>query len=70
MLTAFLDSVERKQLERDYAAFYAQRSAREGKEEHDLLAEWKISDEEAWALLEKEETRGRRPARGRRAGQS
>ena len=62
MLTAFLDSVERKKLERDYAAYYTQRSARESDEEHDLLAEWKMSDEDAWAILEKEETRGRRKA--------
>lgn len=63
MLTAFLDSVERKKLERDYAAYYTQRSARESDEEQDLLADWKMSDEEAWAILEKEETRGRRKAR-------
>ena len=63
MLTAFLDSVERKKLERDYAAYYTQRPARESEEERDLLAEWKMSDEEAWAILEKEEIRGRRSAR-------
>ena len=63
MLTAFLDSVERKKLERDYAAYYTQRSARESEEERDLLAEWKMSDEEAWAILETEEIRGRRSAR-------
>jgi len=63
MLTAFLDSVERKKLERDYAAYYTQRSARESEEERDLLAEWKMSDEEAWAILETEKIRGRRSAR-------
>lgn len=63
MLTAFLDSVEQKKLERDYAAYYTQRSASESDEERDLLAEWKISDEEVWAILENEETRGRRSAR-------
>lgn len=63
MLTAFLDSVERKKLEREYAAYYAQRSARESDEERDLLAEWKMSDDEAWAILEKEESSGRRKAR-------
>lgn len=62
MLTAFLDSVERKKLERDYAAYYTQRPARESEEERDLLAEWKMSDEEAWAILEKEELSGRRKA--------
>ena len=51
MLTAFLDSVSRKQLERDYAAYYSQRSAREAEEERDLLADWKLSDEEAWGIL-------------------
>ena len=62
MLTAFLDSVSRKQLERDYEAYYTQRSAREAQEERDLLAEWELSDEEAWAILEKEESSGRRKA--------
>jgi metal-responsive CopG/Arc/MetJ family transcriptional regulator len=63
MLTAFLDSVERRKLEREYAAYYTQRSAPESDEERDLLAEWKMSDEEAWAILEKEELSGRRKAR-------
>jgi len=62
MLTAFLDSVSRKQLERDYAAYYSQRSAREAEEERDLLADWKLSDEEAWGILEKEEASRRRKA--------
>ena len=62
MLTAFLDSVSRKKLERDYEAYYAQRSDREAHEERDLLAEWELSDEEAWAILEKEELRGHRKA--------
>ena len=63
MLTAFLDSVSRKQMERDYAAYYTQRSAREVEEERDLLAEWKLSDAEAWAILEKETARGHGSAR-------
>jgi hypothetical protein len=62
MLTAFLDSVERKQLERDYAAYYNQRSDREAKVEHELLDEWKLSDQEAWEILEAEEAGGRRKA--------
>ena len=62
VLTAFLDSISRKQLERDYEAYYTQRSAREAQEERDLLAEWELSDENAWAILEKEEIRGRRKA--------
>ncbi len=60
MLTAFLDSIARKQLEREYEAYYSQRTAREAQEEHDLLSEWKLSDVEAWAILEKEEASGRR----------
>jgi hypothetical protein len=60
MLTAFLDSVARKQLERDYAAYYSQRSEREAKEERELLSEWKLSDQEAWEILEAEEASGRR----------
>jgi metal-responsive CopG/Arc/MetJ family transcriptional regulator len=47
MLTAFLDSVARKQLERDYAVYYGRRSAREEKEERDLLVDWQLSDADA-----------------------
>lgn len=39
MLTAFLNSVARKQLERDYTAYYTRRSAPEEKEERDLLSQ-------------------------------
>ena len=63
VLTAFLDSVSRKQLEKEYADYYSQRSARDVEEERDLLAEWKLSDAEAWSILEKEESRGRGSAR-------
>lgn len=63
MLTAFLDSVSRKQLERDYEAYYARRSAREAQEERALLTEWKLSDTQAWEILEKETSRGRGSAR-------
>ena len=62
MLTAFLDSIARKKMEREYAAYYAQRSEREAQEERDLLSEWKLSDEEAWAILEMEEASGQRKA--------
>lgn len=62
MLTAFLDSVARKQLERDYAAYYNQRSDREAKDERELLSEWQLSDQEAWEILEAEEASGRRKA--------
>ena len=62
MLTAFLDSVERKQLERDYAAYYNQRTDREAKDERELLSDWQLSDQEAWEILEAEEASGRRKA--------
>ena len=62
MLTAFLDSVSRKQMERDYAHYYARRPHREAREERDLLSEWKLSDDDAWAILEREESIGRRKA--------
>ena len=62
MLTAFLDSVARKQLERDYAAYYSRGSDREAKEEREMLSEWKLSDQEAWEILEAEEAGGRRKA--------
>jgi metal-responsive CopG/Arc/MetJ family transcriptional regulator len=63
VLATFLDSIARKTLEREYLAYYTQRSAREAQEERDLLTEWKLSDEEAWAILEKEESGGRRASR-------
>jgi len=63
VLAVFLDSIVRKRLEREYVAYYAQRSGHEVQGERDLLAEWELSDEEAWAILEKEESRGRRAAR-------
>jgi metal-responsive CopG/Arc/MetJ family transcriptional regulator len=62
MLTSFLDSVARKQLEHDYKAYYSRRSDREAKEEGELLSEWKLSDQEAWEILEAEEASGRRKA--------
>ena len=63
MLTSFLSAVERKQMERAYETYYSQRSGREAKEERDLLADWKITDDEAWAILEKDNPNGRRKAR-------
>src|SRR5215510_12071752 len=62
MLTAFLDSVPRRQLERDYEAYYNRRLERDAKEERDLLNEWKLSDQEAWEILDAEETNARRKA--------
>ena len=63
MLTSFLDAIARKKLEQEYLAYYSQRSDREAQEERDLLAEWELSDDEAWAILEKEASSGRRTAR-------
>ena len=63
VLSSFLDSIARKKLAREYTAYYTQRSGREAQEERDLLTEWELSDEEAWAILEREESRGRRAAR-------
>jgi metal-responsive CopG/Arc/MetJ family transcriptional regulator len=63
MLTSFLGSIERKQMERAYETYYSQRSGREAKEERDLLADWKITDDEVWAILEKDNLNGRHKAR-------
>ena len=63
MLTLFLGSIERKQMERAYETYYSQGSGREAREERDLLADWKITDDEAWAILEKDDLNGRRKAR-------
>ena len=48
---------------RAYATYYAKRPGREVEAERDLLAEWSLSDAEAWAILDQEGRRGRRTAR-------
>ena len=63
VLTSFLDAIERTRVEQEYRTYYAQRSPREAQEERDLLADWVLSDQEAWAILEKEESSGRGSAR-------
>lgn len=63
LLTRFLDSVEHKQVALEYTAYYARRSAGETREERAMLDEWKLSDDEAWAILDQEGRRGRRAAR-------
>jgi metal-responsive CopG/Arc/MetJ family transcriptional regulator len=63
VLTSYLDAVERRKVAEGYRAYYAKRSAREAKDQQDLLADWEVSDAEAWAILEDEEQRGRRPSR-------
>ena len=42
-------------MERAYETYYSQRSGREAKEERDLLADWKLTDDQAWAILEKDD---------------
>lgn len=61
VLTSFLDAIERGRVAEEYRAYYAQRTPREAKEDRDLLAEWQVSDDEAWQILEREESRGRTP---------
>jgi len=63
VLTSYLDAIERRKVAEDYRAYYAQRPAREAREERDLLDEWQVTDDEAWSILEGEETRDRRPTR-------
>jgi metal-responsive CopG/Arc/MetJ family transcriptional regulator len=63
VLASFLDAVERQRVAEEYRAYYAQRTDREAEEERALLAEWQVSDAEAWAILEEEDRRGRRPSR-------
>ena len=63
VLTSYLDAIERRKVAEDYRAYYAQRPAREAREERDLLDDWHMSDVEAWSILEGEETRDRRPTR-------
>ncbi len=63
VLTRFLDSISQRKLAEGYATYYARRPAREARVERDLLAEWSLSDAEAWSILDKEGHRGRRAAR-------
>ena len=63
VLTSFLAAIERGRVAEEYRAYYAHRTAREVEEERDLLAGWRVSDGEAWAILEREEARGRRSSR-------
>jgi len=54
----------------EYRAYYAQRPARDVKEERDLLAEWQGSDAEASAILVEEERRERQPSPHTRSSSS
>jgi metal-responsive CopG/Arc/MetJ family transcriptional regulator len=63
LLSSFVESVGRRRVAEEYRAYYAHRPASEADEERNLLAEWEISDAEAWAMLEREESRGRRATR-------
>ena len=63
VLTTFLDSVSQRKMAEEYATYYAGRPSGEARAERDLLEEWRLSDEEAWAILDRETRRGRRPAR-------
>lgn len=63
VLTSYLDAIERRKVAEEYRAYYTQRPAGEAKAERDLLDEWEMSDADAWAILEDEETRCRRPTR-------
>jgi len=63
LLKRFLDSIERHRVAEAYAVYYAQRSARDVREEADLLEEWRLADAEAWRIFDRETQGGRRPAR-------
>lgn len=63
VLTSYLDAIERRKVAEEYRAYYTQRPTGEAKAERDLLDDWEMSDADAWAILEDEETRGRRPTR-------
>jgi hypothetical protein len=63
VLESFLDSIARRKVSEAYATYYTERSAGEVREERAMLDEWKPSDAEAWALLERETRPGRRSTR-------
>lgn len=43
LLSSFVESVSRKRVAAEYAAYYTRRTAGEVEEERSLLAEWEIS---------------------------
>ena len=49
LLSSFVESVGRKRVADQYRGYYARRPPREAEEERGLLADWEISDAEAWA---------------------
>jgi hypothetical protein len=63
VLTSYLDAIERRKVAEGYRTYYTRRATGRTNDDRDLLAEWEVSDAEAWAILEDEEKRGRRPAR-------
>ncbi len=63
VLESFLESIARRKVSEAYAAYYTNRSPAEAREERELLEEWKPSDAEAWALLDRETRPGRRSTR-------
>ena len=63
LLTSFVESVGRRRVAEEYRRYYAGRRSREVEEERTRLADWELSDAEVWAILEREESRGRRAAR-------
>ena len=63
VLTSYLDAIERRKVAEEYRVYYTARPEGEAKAERDLLDEWEVSDADAWAILEDEETRGRRSTR-------
>lgn len=63
VLTKFLDAIARRELDQAYTAYYVSRPPHEVDEERSLLAEWELSDDEAWTILDRVVPHGRRPAR-------
>jgi len=60
VLTTFLDSVERGRVAERYRTYYAKRSPRQAREDQDILKDWRFADDQAWRILEREESRGLR----------
>lgn len=64
VLRAFLDSIAARKVAEEYVAYYTRRSVRDANDERDLLEEWRLADDEAWRVLERETRRGgQRPPR-------
>ncbi len=52
ILASYLDAIERRKVGEGCRTYYTRRATGHANEDRDLLAEWEVSDAEAWAILD------------------